>query len=102
MGLRGPKPVTAQQLHLFANEFYWAFRALGEGTRRLHFDGKFYGEVLRKVDREVEISDANRRCIAELLDQEIQEGRLKDSERGLRLRALEADYLFMERSTQYE
>jgi hypothetical protein len=102
MGQRGPKPVTPQELNLFASEFYWAFRALAEGTRRRRFDAKRHAELIRQIDREVQISNVNKQFISRQIDQEVREGHLKESEREQKRRTLEADYLFMERHPQYE
>jgi hypothetical protein len=102
MGQRGPKPVAVSELNLFANEFYWAFRALAEGRQRRRYDAKRHEELIRNVDSEVQISEANWENVRNQIEDEIRAGRIKESEREQRLKQLEADYLFMGRHARYE
>jgi hypothetical protein len=96
MGRRGPKPVSAQGIHLLATRLYWDFLGLAHGTYREWFNpGRFDKEMRKEA---VRLDERERDQIVKLVNEEIESGKLHDRQRPERLRGLEADMLWMKQA----
>src|SRR5437879_7350647 len=94
MGKRGPEPTSAQELYVFAQDFYWDFRSLAEGYSHWGFDRRRYQEVKQELGREgFQLSDEDRAKF-ERKEEEIQTARLSVAEKEERLRRLQRDQLW--------
>lgn len=86
-----PRQVDPETLFAFAHQFYWDFRRLDEGAYRWRFNEKEYKRLIGELEREnVQLSDEQKSSINQCIEEEIQAGRLKEEEREVRWRELEA------------
>jgi hypothetical protein len=92
MGRRGPRPLDPGTLYAFAHQLYWDFRRLAEGTYRWRFDEKEYKRILDESEN-IQLSDEQKSSVKQCVEEEIQAGRLKETEKEERLRNLEEDLL---------
>jgi hypothetical protein len=96
VGKRGPKAARAQDIYFFANEFYWEFRAIAEGTSRWTVDRlRFEKSVLNIQD--LQLSGEKNAEIAQTVDEEIRTGTLDAAGQANRVQILKQDHLFMSR-----
>ena len=51
MGKRGPKPIDPRQLRLFAELYFWDFKALAYGKSQNKFDSALYEEEVRPLTK---------------------------------------------------
>lgn len=76
-------------LHALAHQLYWDFRRLEEGTTRPWFDQEEYERSSAKLKQaRIRLSSEQIASIQQVVEGEIQEGRLLESEKGKRLRDL--------------
>ena len=94
MGTRGPKPLDPGTLYAFAHQLYWDFRRLAEGSHRWKFDEQEYKRLLNESEG-IQLSEEQRASIAQCVAEEIQAGRLKETEKEERIRTLEQSTLEM-------
>jgi hypothetical protein len=94
MGRRGPRPVDPGTLYAFAHQLYWDFRRLAEGSHRWRFNEKEYKRILEESDG-VQLSEQQRLSVEQCVTEEILAGRLKETEKGERIRTLEQSTLEM-------
>ena len=96
MGMRGPRQsVDPGTLYGFADQYYRDFRRLGEGAycwktdirqyrRLIEEDEKQYKKIIDKPE-EAKLSDEQEAQLREHVEEEIRAGRLKESEKEVRL-----------------
>lgn len=94
MGPGRPRIAPPQELYFFAQEFYWSFRALAEGTVRLRLDQQKFAKAVSEIERS-ELTDAERAQLKTEAAGQIRDGHLQEPEMEVWLRKREADELFM-------
>jgi hypothetical protein len=94
MGTRGPRPLDPGTLYAFAHQLYWDFRRLAEGSHRWRFDENEYKRLLNESGG-IQLSEEQRASVAQCVAEEILAGRLKETEKEERIRALEQSTLEM-------
>src|SRR5271166_1114503 len=77
-----PQEADPGTLYSFAHLFYWDFRRLAEGFARQRLDKSKYEALFKEIDKiELRLTPEQRADIETRADEEIQNGRLKKSER---------------------
>jgi hypothetical protein len=77
-----PQEADPGTLYSFAHLFYWDFRRIGEGFSRQRFDENSYESLLKGIDKiELRLTPEQWAHIEARAEQEIRNGRLKESER---------------------
>jgi hypothetical protein len=85
-----PKQSDPGTLYAFAHQFYWDFRRLDEGYKRSQVGKKKHNELVEKAREEkIELTADQRSNLARVLNEEIEDGRLKRSARKRRMVELE-------------
>lgn len=88
----------AGTLYSFAHQFYWDFRRIAEGRTRVRFDHKRFAKLEARIRRlPIRVSDANRKHIAALADEEVRNGRLSLEGRADWIRNAEESQIFVDR-----
>src|SRR5262245_42962834 len=86
MALGRPQRVHPGELYALAHQFYWDFRRLSEGRKRLLFDKDRYEQRAGEaMERDIQLDDEQKASAQQALEQEIRDGRLDASESGKRL-----------------
>jgi hypothetical protein len=97
MGAGRPQKADPGTLYTFAHQFYWDFRRLAEGRSRYRFDKKKHQQLVDEMAN-LQLNDEQKTRYQQIVDEEIQAGRLKETERVARLRDLEDGGLFATRA----
>ena len=89
-----PKQGDAGTLYVFAHQFYWDFRRLAEGQNRLRPDQKIYKKVLNEtLNEKIKLTVEQKSNIAQIVEEEIEDGRLQASKHKKRMRELKKTQL---------
>lgn len=89
-----PKEADPGTLYSFAHLFYWDFRRIAEGFTRQRLDRKKYEDLSKEIDEmELRLSPEQKAIIEAKAEEEIRNGRLKESERLNWLRDREDSWL---------
>jgi hypothetical protein len=84
-----PAHAHAGTLYAFAHQFYWDFRRLAEGSQRAWFDGRAYEQLEKAIEQtSLDPTDRQNARIHEVLDDEIQGGRVEPTHRDEWLRSV--------------
>jgi hypothetical protein len=81
-------------LYMFAQQFYWEFRHIAEGTVRLHFDRQQFSTSVAGIENK-QLSETDRARLRNEAQEQISEGHLEVSQQDEWLRNREAGELFM-------
>ena len=93
-----PGLADAGALYAFAHQFYWDFRRLAEGGSRWRFDKRKYEQLAGEPDKAtLQLSEEQKARAEEIVEEEIQSGRLTEAERKNRLRDIEEGQLYATR-----
>jgi hypothetical protein len=93
-----PREVDPGSLYAVAHQFYWDFLRISEGQPRWRVDRKKQEELEAQVDKaELQLSDEEKVRLQELVDKEIESGRLDASQKQKRLREIEDSQLWVTR-----
>jgi hypothetical protein len=85
-----PKKVDPGSLYTFAHQFYWHFRSLSEGRTRFLIDKNQYEQLARQATKaNLQLDDEQKAHARQVVEKEIQDGRLHESERERRFRDIE-------------
>jgi hypothetical protein len=77
-----PARAHAGTLYTFAHQFYWDFRRLAGGSQRAWFDGRAYKQLETAIEQaDLDPTDRQNARIQEVLEEEIQSGRVKPTQR---------------------
>jgi len=85
MSVGRPQKADPGTLHSFAHLFYWDFRRLAEGSVRWRFDEGKYRQLTEKIDDSQLIDGDDRVRHQQIIDDEIEAGRIEPFRRGERL-----------------
>src|SRR6516225_7627885 len=86
MGAGRPQKVHPDELYTLAHQFYWDFRRLSEGRKRLHIDkDKCEQRTEQALKRDIQLDDEQTSAAQRVVEQEIRDGQLDESESGKRL-----------------
>ena len=78
-----PARARAGTLYAFAHQLYWDFRQLEEGRQRTWFDGRAYELREQAIDHEaLDPTERQDACIHEVLDDAVQSGHVKQTQRS--------------------
>jgi hypothetical protein len=91
MGLRGPKPVSSEELYSVAEEFYRDFKALLEGRKETIFDRDIYEQLTQSLRTGSNLNEAEQREFNHR-EQEIRSARLAEAEKEKRLDRLQRKF----------
>jgi hypothetical protein len=86
-------------LYMFAEQFYWEFRHIAEGTVRLHFDRRQFSISVAGLENK-QLSETDRARLRNEAQEQILAGHLEVSQQDEWLRNREADELFMLRENE--
>ncbi len=84
-------------MYAFAHQFYWDFRRLAEGSRRLRDDPKLYQELSSNLEELSLVGDWDKARHDQLADEEIRTGRLDVSQREERIQHITDAELWVRR-----
>jgi hypothetical protein len=91
-----PQKADAGTLYSFAHLFYWDFRRIAEGFTRQRLDRDKYERLSGEIDKmELQLSPEQKALIEEKAEEEIRNGRLKESERAEWIRGREDSWLLV-------
>jgi hypothetical protein len=85
-----PQKADPWTLYAFAHQFYWDFRRLAEGRSRWFFDKNKHQQLEQQVEKaELQLTDEQKARAAEVVEDEIRSGRIRESDRENRVREIE-------------
>jgi hypothetical protein len=89
-----PKQSDPGTLYAFAHQLYWDFRRIDEGYERSQVDKKTHMKLLERAKEEkIELTADQKSNLARILNEEIEDGRVKRSARKRRMAELEESQL---------
>jgi hypothetical protein len=97
MGAGRPQKADPGSLYAFAHQFYWDFRRLQEGRSRYRFDKKKHEQLVDEMAN-LQLNNEQKTRYQQIVDEEIQAGRLRESDRVARIRDLNEGALLVTRA----
>ena len=84
-----PRQVEPRTLYFLAQELYWGFKGLAEGTIRLRFDQREYARLKAEpINAPIQFSRQEEAKLRVIVEQEVRTGRTKSWQKTDRLQAL--------------
>jgi hypothetical protein len=93
-----PQKAQPGTLYAFAHQFYWDFRRLSEGRSKWFFDKKKHQQLKKQAEEaELQLTPEQKASAVQAAEEEIQKGRIQESDRLNRIRDIEEGLLFVTR-----